>query len=538
MACKIYRIGLFFDGTGNNKDFDTSNGRDQQSNIAKLFNLYRTGEFECGESGCKVEANSIYIRGIGTYDTQDEYDDHPIARKYDKGGGGGGAKRIEEAIDQVTKLLNDHQFHTSDDSKFATRVIDLFGFSRGAATARDFVNTFYRFKNKTHPDVRFNFIGLFDTVGSFGEPGNPVDYKPKQEFLNQRGIDEDYLPDGMKLFDENYGIRDPKRGDKIRFNLGYSVGKDDARKKAQLYRELGWSDVRLEYIGESAYRIVGVKDALEVFEPYNFNLSNRSAGHIIHMTAYHEVRKNFPLTDIRGSGGYESVMVGVHSDIGGGYSPVKYERHRFSYSGHPRGVKAAAKEHAKRLNQETKGHWIVESAVCGRNYKGHYILQRRVYNDLSNVTLHLMHEEALKFRVPFKPLPQDENHAILPHLEEYYSYARENMKRAYTYSDTEDGRYLIATQVHHSAVDPAGIDTHYIGDTRLIEDKWKNDSADGGGNDARYLDRSGRVVDGREYPHLAHRTEREIYPNNPDKAVDPKKPKNGAIALKGGTTIM
>ena len=104
MPCKTYKIGVFFDGTGNNAAFDSSNGRDQQSNVAKLHKLYKTGEFESKES-CKVTASKIYIKGIGTYDTQDEYDEHYIARKYDKGGGGGGAQRINDAIDDVTKFL-------------------------------------------------------------------------------------------------------------------------------------------------------------------------------------------------------------------------------------------------------------------------------------------------------------------------------------------------------------------------------------------------------------------------------------------------
>ena len=53
MACKTYKIGVFFDGTGNNKDFDKAYDkedkvqRDQQSNVAKLYKLYKTGDFEC-----------------------------------------------------------------------------------------------------------------------------------------------------------------------------------------------------------------------------------------------------------------------------------------------------------------------------------------------------------------------------------------------------------------------------------------------------------------------------------------------------------
>ena len=55
MGCKTLKIGVFFDGTGNNALFDNSDGRDQQSNIAKLHRLYKVGAFEC-EDGTEVTA--------------------------------------------------------------------------------------------------------------------------------------------------------------------------------------------------------------------------------------------------------------------------------------------------------------------------------------------------------------------------------------------------------------------------------------------------------------------------------------------------
>ena len=46
MGCKTLKIGVFFDGTGNNAFFDKSEGRDRQSNVAKLYALYREGDFK------------------------------------------------------------------------------------------------------------------------------------------------------------------------------------------------------------------------------------------------------------------------------------------------------------------------------------------------------------------------------------------------------------------------------------------------------------------------------------------------------------
>lgn len=95
------------------------------------------------------------------------------------------------------------------------------------------------------------------------------------------------------------------------------------------------------------------------------------------------------------------------------------------------------------------------------------------------------------------------------------------MRKAYTYEQTEDRERIEATLRHHSAADPAGRSTHYVGNTKLWEDAWKNDSADGGGNDVRYVDAVGKQVDGREHPMQAHNVNRAVFHNKPEKAVKP-----------------
>jgi hypothetical protein len=214
----------------------------------------------------------------------------------------------------------------------------------------------------------------------------------------------------------------------------------------------------------------------------------------------------------------------VHSDAGGGYSPLKHERHEFDYRGHFLGIGRAVKRDLNRLNTEG-GEWYKEYARCGRSGIGRYVLVRKVPNDISNVSLHLMYQEAEKmggrYRVDLKPMPQDENHAITPDLKGYYDYAKEHLRNAHSYKNSEEGSRLFARMCHHSAVDPAKIDTCYIGDTDPIDDVLKNDSADGGGNDARYVDANGAVVDGRRHPDSAVRVERAVFANLPNNAVVP-----------------
>ena len=532
MGCKRLKIGVFFDGTGNNEKFDSSNGRDQQSNVAKLHRLYKQGEFECEAKQCKVKARAYYIKGIGTYDTQEEYDKHWIARKYDKGGGGGGGKRIEEAIALVCDFLDKNTFGDKKE-QFRERTIDVFGFSRGSALARDFVNTFTEYRinsKKKYQDVRFNFIGIFDTVGSFGKPGNAIDMKSRfPELFDEDDVD---LTEGN--ISDDYGIVDHNRSDEILTGKKLFKTKQEAQAFAQKLRDKGADATVTPYFPPTPYGAGIIPTGYEVtarikeydkhgagaFVPFNFNLRMQSAKKIVHMTAHDEVRKNFPLTNIKGSGGLETSMLGVHSDIGGGYPPTKMERHKFPYKGHYSGVQKAAEAHARKLSG-MGGIWRVEKAVCARNGRGYYILLRKVINDLSNVTLHLMYEEAIKHDVPFKAMPNDHNHTITPELQGYYDYAKSHLVNAYTYESTKEGAYLEATQRHHSSADPAGKFTHYLGDTTL-KDAWKKDSADGGGNDARYVDRYGHEVDGREHPELADHVQRAIYDNRPQKAIIPK----------------
>ncbi len=46
MPCRVFRIGVFFDGTGNTKKPDSS--KRKMSNIAKLSDMYRRGSLKTG----------------------------------------------------------------------------------------------------------------------------------------------------------------------------------------------------------------------------------------------------------------------------------------------------------------------------------------------------------------------------------------------------------------------------------------------------------------------------------------------------------
>ena len=144
----IISYGIFFDGTGNNKD----EGEETQSNVAKLYELYNSDE----------STHKLYIKGLGTSSAGeiDFGDGNLVSKTFGSGFGLGGQKRVDYAFN-VLKEYSD-SLGAGDSIQ-----LDLFGFSRGAALARHFSNMVREIEK-----VSVRFLGLFDTVGSFGIPGN------------------------------------------------------------------------------------------------------------------------------------------------------------------------------------------------------------------------------------------------------------------------------------------------------------------------------------------------------------------------------
>lgn len=503
MACKILHIGVFFDGTGNNKTLDTGEG--SQSNIAKLSELYRTGTWKDNQgkdhTGCM-----IYENGVGTYDTVKETDANSIDRKYEKGGGGGGAIRIYKALGEVKEYLEAYPSITQK-GEYAKRYIDVFGFSRGAAMARDFVNTFYKrnFKEGQERTVVINFIGVYDTVGSFGKAGDDINAKPKED-SGKREDDAKFL----KLGNGYFGMIDAVDFQTIDVN---------DTKQAKKLSDDGWIEDSTT-TDANGKELVKFKKFHEGFEEYNFNLHEKSANTIIHMIANDEVRKNFPLSSLSGVG-EEWTYAGVHSDVGGGYSPKVTEPHGYRVGKYQTQLEAdsvIAEEQIKKpvwkFTKETKRKHNSQSRRWEFDcYEVHGTYEREVTNALSFITLHRMYEVAEACYVPWNPeYDIKTKHEISTEelIKAYDNHTRSegNEDKAMEFSDIDK---LRAEFNHHSAVDSEEIDTNYDGHTRFYKDVWQKDSPDGGdGNDARY------VGEGKE-----RIVEREIYDNKRKKAILP-----------------
>lgn len=203
------RIGVFFDGTGNNasntasgrlcgaqhpikpadldasckpymSDPDSSYGNDL-TNVKKLSELYHAPPELEGEGQQKLAYRKVYVDGIGTVAGEQ---DNLVGSGFGRGETGV-AERVWTAFKhikgEVQRLLQNNP-----DTEISSLTFDTFGFSRGAAAARHFANQLLLgnrgplreviqgggkafgafFVEQFQADIQIGFIGLFDTVAA------------------------------------------------------------------------------------------------------------------------------------------------------------------------------------------------------------------------------------------------------------------------------------------------------------------------------------------------------------------------------------
>lgn len=217
------RIGVFFDGTGNNannsdagllcgaqhpitpedidasckpymRDPDSSYGADA-TNVKKLNDLYYEARVAEGDGPTKCVSRPVYVEGIGT--TANEKDS--MLGSGTGRGDTGVAGRVQASFTLIKQVVDD-VLQENPNSEIASLTFDTFGFSRGAAAARHFSNEVVRgkqgplgdllrsnakefsrsFIDQYGNDINMGFVGLFDTVPSiagftnFGRVKSPI----------------------------------------------------------------------------------------------------------------------------------------------------------------------------------------------------------------------------------------------------------------------------------------------------------------------------------------------------------------------------
>lgn len=216
------RVGVFFDGTGNNASNSVVGNQcraaalqigeqeglaiyqrcqafqlDPESSYANdVSNIWRLHELFSDEpspsDALKPASLRVYVTGIGT--TSGEKDTLLPGQAFGRGATGVLAK-VEEGFSKLEDTFNLFR-QANADAVLSGLELDIFGFSRGAAAARHFAKQIL--KREQGPlaqllrpgkvrvsagfawptAVSINFIGLFDTVAAIGgwdDRGNPAD---------------------------------------------------------------------------------------------------------------------------------------------------------------------------------------------------------------------------------------------------------------------------------------------------------------------------------------------------------------------------
>lgn len=156
------RIGVFQDGTGNSMERP-----DRYTNVAKLARVYRIDKD-------LREVRWVYARGVGT-------NPDLTGDLLGKALGTGGPQRLNGLLHAIQELIA--QYERENGSRPTRIVLDAFGFSRGAALIRHFVNCIRQghfeldgpYRSIPKEAFRIGFLGVFDAVGSFGHPGDDED---------------------------------------------------------------------------------------------------------------------------------------------------------------------------------------------------------------------------------------------------------------------------------------------------------------------------------------------------------------------------
>lgn len=284
-------LGLFFDGTLNNKrntyireqrerkakkltydkvavkeypfGFDKDSYANDYSNVARMVDFYTLGS-----------SKAIYVEGIGTLNG-----DTDTVGGYVTGTGSTGIRaKVRIGCENAAKKI-------PAKSKISL-TLDVFGFSRGAAAARAFVNEVTKIAYKARP--------------SEDKDGNKI------------LIDYDGHPVSKKDL--------PSRG-----HLGYLLGNNGVEIVEFQVRFLGLYDT------VSSYGVYFENDTTNKTDIADLNL--KSVGHpsvlnVVQIAAGHEWRTNFNLTDISSAGkkGLELTFPGAHADVGGCYTSEVYKQ--------------------------------------------------------------------------------------------------------------------------------------------------------------------------------------------------------------------
>lgn len=264
-------IDIFFDGTKNNKN-NTNARRTGHSSYAKYGESDDESSYQNDWSNVArlwencMNANRLYIEGIGTTDLKGD-----STMGYAFGSGWTGIRfKVRSGCQQAADIIK-KVFDANTGKVLREITFNVYGFSRGAAAARNFVYE----------------------IGKAAYKGRKVEAEGMTVYY-----DGDNMPGREQM---------PAGG-----HLAYAL----KLKGITLNPALVKVNVLGIFDTVSSYSVVPLPRFSNDIGELNLNTLGK-AQHVVHFTARDEMRENFSLT--RTPKGLERDLPGVHSDIGGSY---------------------------------------------------------------------------------------------------------------------------------------------------------------------------------------------------------------------------
>ena len=271
LELKILEINLFFDGTWNNMSnnnayrdaADADKAREDKKTWGILpstsFARYETGVEWMFKAFDKSDSKKIhaYVEGTGTKNGEG---DNPYGAAT-----GWGDTGLVAKMDEGFRVINDKIKISGFSAKNVNFLqINVYGFSRGAATARMFVNVALekpeRFEGLglKRTQIQIEFIGIFDTVVSMGlkHYNDAIKYKQHLPRVATRSVHitaQDEARTTFSLYNIGTAIA---RGDGFEVAIpgchtdvggGLSAKKELAEGSEHEYREVGRDEARELY---------------------------------------------------------------------------------------------------------------------------------------------------------------------------------------------------------------------------------------------------------------------------------------------------
>lgn len=440
------------------------------TNIKRLFEHYKGFDPLNPSADINPEAHrysmgrfKVYASGDGCIDPLDKGQMMPDS-KHGLGlalGETGVKAHIVYTCEKIAKNLREQECFTVDEL-----VLDVFGFSRGAAEARHFVCSIIKEYGLASDAVRSYTL---DTASKETNIFSPF-YEQKNGLYTKIG---------------NRYYFNPLRTDVEKIPVQVSAGSRTATIYVfnPYYKYYKKNQVRPINVKTLSFRFVGIYDTVPHYgiqqdddhEDLNLDFDSTKVRRVVHLTAKDEYRKNFAMSRVRIASNIQEIeLPGAHADVGGGY---------LKRNDAPRYILDASKRYRQLLRKWTQKYAWIAPGTLGESDRGSrgivtevedtdeiirhgkpgfyrvddwgedsiYMYRPNIGNEYELVTMKLMHYHSLDEKDVSERVPLT---AILPQ----YTYNDELLKTVYEQLKTQSfemngvkHKELRQAYLHHSA---------------------------------------------------------------------------------------